>query len=287
MVLQKRSFLILFLPALIILLCVSVYPFIVSIGNSFRFYNLTNPEVGKPWVGGENYAWLLTNVRFWHSLKTTFQFVLYGLLIQLVFGYIIASLLNKLKRGSVFLPFFLIPMVVTPVVVGLTWRLMYDYTLGIVNYLIGFLSIPSQPWLGAGRLALFSVVLADVWQWTPLFALILYSGMRSLPVEPYEASAIDGASPLQVFINISIPLLKPVILVALLLRTIDGFKWFDTIFIMTEGGPGIATETVSLYAHLIAFNFFDMGRGSAIAILMVVIMNILCILYTKLIPEKE
>jgi len=287
MKLKKTSFYILFLPALVVLIMVAIYPFAVCINNSVRFYDLTNPAKGTPYIGATNYKLLFEDVRFWHSLKVTVYFVLFGGAIQLVLGYVMASLVNGIEKGSRVLPFFLIPMVMTPVVVWLTWRLMYDHTLGIINYFVRLIGMTPLAWLGTGGLALFSIILTDVWEWTPLIFLILYSGMKALPTEPYEAGKIDGANTWQVLTKITLPLLRPVILVAVLLRTIDAFKWFDTIYIMTSGGPGIATETASLYSYLISFNFFNIGKGSAFSIIMIILVNIFCLFYTKIIPEKE
>ncbi|MEM2001990.1 MAG: sugar ABC transporter permease [Candidatus Methanomethylicaceae archaeon] len=163
---------------------------------------------------------------------------------------------------------------------------MYDQTLGIVNYFLKVVGIPPQPWLGSGPHAMLSVILTDTWEWTPLIFLILYSGMKALPAEPYEAAKIDGATGFQVLRNITLPLLKPVILVAVLVRTIDAFKWFDTIYIMTSGGPGMATETASMYSYIIAFNFFNIGKGSAFSILMLILVNAFCMLYTRVLPRE-
>jgi multiple sugar transport system permease protein len=287
MILKKTSFYILFLPALIVLIMVAIFPFIACINNSVRFYDLTNPAKGTPFIGGTNYKLLFEDLRFWHSLIVTVYFVVFGVAIQLVLGYVMASLVNGVDKGSRVVPFFLIPMVMTPVVVGLTWRLMYDHTLGIINYFVRLIGMMPQPWLGTDKLALFSIILTDVWEWTPLIFLILYSGMKALPTEPYEAATIDGANTLQILTKITLPLLKPVMLVAILLRTIDAFKWFDTIYIMTNGGPGIATETASIYSYMISFNFFNIGKGSAFSIIMIILVNIFCFFYTQIIPEKE
>lgn len=288
MVLRRKSFWILVLPALSMLVIVSVYPFIACVNNSLRFYDLTRPMEGKPWVGLTNYRLLLGDVRFWHSLKVTLYFVVFGVGAQLVLGYAMASLLSSLEKTSkIILPMFLIPMVIVPVVVGLNWRLMYDQTLGIINYLLKAFRLPPQPWLGSGFHAMLSVILTDTWEWSPLSFLILYSGMKALPTEPYEAAKIDGATSFQIFANVTLPLLRPVILVSVLIRTIDAFKWFDTIYIMTSGGPGMATETASMYSYIIAFNFFNIGKGSAFSVLMIILVNLFCMLYSRVISRQE
>jgi multiple sugar transport system permease protein len=287
MILQRKSFLVLALPALAVLVIVSIYPFVACVNNSFRFYDLTRPSEGKPWVGLTNYGLLLGDVRFWHSIKVTLYFVAFGVGAQLLLGFAMASLLNSLERVSkVILPVFLVPMVIIPVVVGLNWRLMYDQTLGIINYLLKALGVPSQPWLGSGFHAMLSVILTDTWEWSPLVFLILYSGMKALPTEPYEAAKIDGATGFQILTNVTLPLLKPVILIAILIRTIDAFKWFDTIYIMTSGGPGMATETASMYSYLIAFNFFNIGKGSAFSVLMLALVNVFCVFYARIITRE-
>lgn len=276
------------MPALCVLVIVSIYPFVACVSNSFRAYDLTKPFQGRPWTGFTNYHLLLEDVRFWHSIKVTLYFVVFGVGIQLVLGYTMASLLNSLEKVSrVVLPLFLIPMVIIPVVVGLNWRLMYDQTLGVLNFFLKSVGLPPQPWLGSGFHAMLSVILTDVWEWSPLMFLIIYSGMKSLPTEPFEAATIDGASGLQVFAKITLPLLRPVILVAILIRTIDAFKWFDTIYIMTSGGPGMATETASMYSYIIAFNFYNIGKGSAFSVLMLILINVFCMFYVRLIQRQE
>ena len=264
-----------------------MFPFVYCIYNSLHFYDLTKPARGTPWVGATNYSLLIQDARFWHSLKITFYFVAAGVSIELALGYVIASLLNEVKARKVLLPLFLIPMIIPPVVVGLIWRLMYDFTLGIINYLLGSVGFLPQPWLGTASLAMLSIIITDVWEWTPLMGLILLAGLQALPQEPYEAAKIDGAGMWNVLRYITLPMLKPIILVAVLLRTMDAFKWFDTIYIMTSGGPGIATETASLYSYLIAFNFFNIGKGSAFSIIMIAIVILFCTFYIRMITAKE
>jgi len=287
MKLKRKTFLMLLSPAMFVLVIVAFIPFILCVNNSFRFYDLTKPQEGTPWIGVKNYSLLFQDSRFWHSLQTTLIFTIFSVGVELIVAFILASLLNKLEKGSLLVPLFTIPMVIPPVVVGLTWRLMYDHTLGIINYFLKVVGLAPQSWLGSESLALFSIILTDVWEWTPLVFLIIFAGMKSLPREPFEAAEIDGASGFQITRYITLPLLKQVALVGVLLRTIDAFKWFDTIYIMTNGGPGIATETASLYSYLIAFNFFNIGKGSAFAVVLLIIVTLFCTFYTKILPEEE
>jgi len=287
MTLKRKNFILLMFPALIVLVGISVFPFIYCVYTSFHFYDLTKPARGTPWIGVTNYSLLVHDSRFWHSLKITLYFIVGGVSIELALGYIIASLLNEVKAGNVLLPLFLIPMIIPPVVVGLIWRLMYDHTLGIINYFLKSLKFSPQAWLGSESLALPSIIITDVWEWTPFMALILLAGLQSLPQEPYEAAKIDGAGIWATIKYITLPMLKPIILVAILLRTMDAFKWFDTIYIMTSGGPGIATETASLYSYLIAFNFFNIGKGSAFSVIMIATVTLFCIFYIRMITGKE
>jgi len=287
MTLKRKNFILLILPALIVLVGISVFPFIYCVYTSLHFYDLTKPARGTPWIGLTNYSLLINDVRFWHSLKITLYFIAGGVSIELALGYIIASLLNEIKVRNILLPLFLISMIIPPVVVGLIWRLMYDHTLGIINYFLKSVGFLPQPWLGSKSLAMLSIIITDVWEWTPLMALILLAGLQSLPQEPYEAAKIDGAGMWSILRYITLPMLKPIILVALLLRTMDAFKWFDTIYIMTSGGPGIATETASLYSYLIAFNFFNIGKGSAFSIIMIATVILFCMFYIRMITGKE
>jgi multiple sugar transport system permease protein len=195
--------------------------------------------------------------------------------LQLVLGMGIALLLQRqVVAQGLIRTALLLPMMTTPVVVGLIWRFMFNPTQGIVNYLLGLIGIPGPNWLGGLQTGLLSVMIADIWEWTPFMVLILLAALQTLPQEPYEAAAIDGASTWQTFLHITLPLLRPTIVVAVLLRAIDSFKTFDLVYVMTNGGPGTSTETLSFYTYKWGFKFFQMGYASALSFVMLIMVII-------------
>ncbi|HAN94245.1 MAG TPA: sugar ABC transporter permease, partial [Firmicutes bacterium] len=181
---------------------------------------------------------------------------------------VIALILNRDMRGkNVIKTLFLLPMVATPVAVGMVWLLMYEPSIGVINYFLRMLGLPQGLWLASPAQALGSLILVDVWQWTPMITLIVLAGLAALPSEPYEAALVDGASTLQSIRLITLPLLQPTILAAMTLRAIDAFKTYDIIYTMTQGGPGYATETLNIYSFVLGFQYFQMGKASALLII--------------------
>jgi multiple sugar transport system permease protein len=176
----------------------------------------------------------------------------------------------------------LIPMMITPVVVGLMWKYILNPQNGIVNYILGLLGIPGPVWLGDPKPALPAVMIVDVWQWTPFVFLILLSGLVSLPKEYFEAARVDGAGPLQTLRYVTLPLMIPFILVALLIRFIDAFKVFDTIFILTKGGPANATEVLSVYTYKVGLNFFNLGYAATLSYVMLIIITVIAQQFLRL-----
>ena len=172
-------------------------------------------------------------------------------------------------------------MLVTPIAVGITWRIMFNPDLGVINYLLGSIGIPAQGWLASMNQSLLSVIIVDVWQWTPFMFLILFAGVRSLPRSPFESAAIDGASRLQAFFLVTLPMLRPVIVLAVLLRAVDSVRTFDQIFMMTRGGPNLTTDLVSLYLQRVNFKFFDIGYGAALSWLFLILLMIAVIAFIR------
>ncbi len=195
-----------------------------------------------------------------------------SVLSTLVIGLAIAMLLNRRIKGRpLFFTILLIPMVMTPVIIGLGFRFMYNFDYGIIPYVTSLLGIPKMELLGNPRYAFNVIILTDIWQWTPFAMAVLLAGLESLPRELLEVAKIDGASKLQTLWHITLPLIRPYIGVVLLIRIMDSFRMFDKLFIMTRGGPGLATETLALYTWTVGFAWFDMGRASAMGILMLLI----------------
>jgi len=265
---RKNTFpYLLLIPVMVLLISIVVYPLIYSLSLSFCSYDLKKPWLGKEFVGIKNYINAFKDLLFLGSLRITLFFLLGAISTEFFLGFGIALLLNKDIRGSQIVRILvIIPMMLTPIIVGLQWRFMFNYDCGLINYIVRGLRIsPGILILSERSLALIGVILADIWQWTPFMILLCYSGLRALPLEPYEASRIDGASGWQTFRYLTVPLLKPVILIALLLRTMEAFKIYDVIYTMTYGGPATATEAASFYVYRISFKFFHMGYGAALS----------------------
>jgi len=202
----------------------------------------------------------------------------------------LAVLLNSQFRGrGFFRAGLLVPMMLPTVVVGVVWRLMLNPNFGAVNGTLkgAGINTTSLTWTSSPYLAMLSIIAVDVWQWTPFMFLILLAGLQAIPQEPYEAALIDGSSAWQTFRHVTLPLLKPAILVALLLRTMDLLRVFDQVFILTEGGPGFATETISLYIYRTAFRFSDFGYAAAMSFVLLIITNIISTFYIKVLQAKE
>ena len=220
-------------------------------------------------VGVANYARLFASEEFWSALRVTALFTLCAVSIQLIIGVGVASLLHHETRGvTVLRLIYLLPLAVTPVAAVFTFRMMFNPTLGVFNYLLRLFGIAPQDWLGAPGLALVSLLLVDTWQWAPFVLLIAAGGLAAMDEEPVEAARIDGAGAWSVFTRIRLPLLAPYLATAVVFRSIDAFKTFDIVFVLTGGGPGISTRTLNLQAYKQGLEFLSMGYAGAIAIVM-------------------
>jgi len=284
--LEKNTGLFLLLPAVIILFIVVIYPLIYSLYLSFHSYPLT--RLGeKTFVGIKNYKALFSDVIFWQSIKHTLMFVSATVCLELLLGLGIALAVNREFRHMRFVTFlFLIPMMIIPVVVGVLWKFMYKIRIGLFNYVLSVIGIPQQAWVTNPSLALLSIIIADIWQWTPFMFIILLAGLTNVPQQVYETAKIDGASSWQIFKYLTLPLLKPVILVAILLRTIDAFKMFDKLFILTRGGPGTASETLTFYTYRYGFLSLRMGYASASSYILVFVNMGICLLIARLVFQQ-
>jgi multiple sugar transport system permease protein len=213
---------------------------------------------------------------------TTAVYVVAAVALQTVLGFSIAYLISRRVRGKgLMTTLFLVPMMLSPVVVGLFWKFMLDTQFGVVNSLLSSLGLGSVEWLTKQRTALLSVILVDTWQWTPFIMLIALAGLTAVPRYLYEAAAIDRASEWFRFRHITLPLVWPLLLIAVLFRAIEAFRLFDLVYILTNGGPGVSTETLSFHVYKVAFLGFDTGTASAYGILMVVVVIILAQVYLR------
>jgi multiple sugar transport system permease protein len=218
-------------------------------------------------VGFANYTRMLTDTRFIESAIHTIIYTGLAVVLPLLLGTIAALIFHSRFPGRGLLrAIFVMPMMATPVAIALVWTMMFHPQLGVMNYLLSLVGIPAQLWIFHPATVIPSLVLVETWQWTPLVMLILLGGLAAIPAEPYESAQIDGATPWQMFRHITLPMLAPFMLVAAMIRTIDAVKSFDIIFAMTQGGPGTASETINLYLYSVAFVYYDVGYGSAIAI---------------------
>jgi multiple sugar transport system permease protein len=252
------------LPAVLFILIMMVFPIGYTLRLSFYEWSMSS-LVPPQWVGLANYKTLLfDDPRFISSIWRTFAFTFAAVGIETVLGVAIALLFNQDFRGKNTLKtLFLLPMIATPVAIGLVWLLIYEPNVGFANKIMEFLNLPPQLWLASPKQVLMSLVIVDVWQWTPMIALVVLAGLTSLPTEPYEAAMVDGATRWQVLTKITLPLLQPTILVAVLLRSIDALKTFDIIYSMTGGGPDFHSETINIYTFVQGFSYFKLGMTSA------------------------
>jgi multiple sugar transport system permease protein len=254
-------------PSMIALAVVSLIPFIYTIYLSFhsaKFGRVTD------FIGFDNYVRLVSDPRFWNSIGIALIFVGIAVPIEFMLGLAGALVLNQNVRGrSVLVPLLFMPTMMAPIVVGLLWKIMLAGSWGLISYnvlerfnLIGETSVFASP-----NFALYALIFVDIWQWTPFVMLAFFAGLQALPLGPFRAAAVDGANPVQIFFNLTLPMLTPLLVVIALLRLIDAFKVFDTVYILTGGGPGTATETPSILANKMTFDFWNIGEASALAIL--------------------
>jgi multiple sugar transport system permease protein len=202
---------------------------------------------------------------------------------EMVIGMTLAlSITRNTRFQQICRSILLIPMMITPVVLSLMWKYMYNPEYGIFNYFLYFLKIEGPIWLGEPSPALPAVIMVDIWQWTPFVFLLLFSGIASLPPDVFEAAQVDGATGFQTFRNITLPLVTPFLLVALLIRFMDSFRIFDTIYVLTKGGPANATETLSIYTYKVGFNYFNMGYAATLSYIILVIITIASQQFVKL-----
>lgn len=272
-------------PTVIVLALVVAAPLLYSVYLSFREYIITY-GMGD-FVGFDNYLSVLKDdfaAVSWVTLKLTVLCVV----VEFVVAFGLALLLNQqnLAFRQFYLVVLMIPILMTPVAVALMFRLMFNPSLGIINWLIGLVGIPAQGWFGDPGLALGTIIFVDVWHETSLMLLMLYAGLQAMPTEPVEAARIDGASRLQILRYVVWPLMKPVILVTLLIRMIAALKSYDLIYMLTQGGPGKSTETISFYAYRLGFRFLDIGQAAAVSFILLLAVIALTLVLLRALREN-
>jgi len=274
-------------PTAVVLILVILAPLCYSLFISFHKYVLQF-GLGN-WVGARNYISGLTNREFLISMKNTFVLTFSVVTLEFSIALGLALILNRsdIKARNFFTVILMIPVMMPPIVVGLIWRLLLHPDLGIINYLIGLIGIPKQGWYGDPKLAMLTVIGVDVWHETSLILIILLAGLTSLGRTAYEAAVVDGASPMQIFFHITLPLLSPIITVAILIRMIAAIKTYDLIYILTRGGPGFRTETMSYYVYLMAFRKLSMGDAAALSFILLIIILIFSIILIRVMEIRE
>jgi multiple sugar transport system permease protein len=272
-------------PALVVLLTLSIYPLIYSITISLQQQTAS----GVVW-SLVHFKRLASDGFFQTALVHTVVYATAALTCEFLLGLGLALLLNQQIRGrELFRASLLVPMMLPTVVVGVVWRLLLHPNFGAINGTLKQIGVDTESltWTASPRLAFLAVIAVDVWQWTPFVFLVLLAGLQAIPQEPYEAALIDGSTRWQTFRHVTLPLLKPAILVVLLLRTMDLLRVFDQVFILTEGGPGFGTEMISLYIYRTAFRFFDFGYAAAMSFVLLLLTNVVSVVYLKLLQDER
>jgi multiple sugar transport system permease protein len=273
--LSDRSIAWLFIaPSIVLLLAINIFPLIWAIRLSFTNYKSNLPNAPLRFVGLANYVDILTDEDIWQGMQVTAHFVIWAIVLQVVIGFGLALLINRqFRTHSFWTTVILLPMMLSPAVVGNFWTLLFQPQIGPFNYVIGFFTgiAPSSfEMIGEVRLAPWTIVLVDTWMWTPYVMLICLAGLRSIPGDIYEAAEIDRASPWRQFWSITLPMVLPFLMLAVLFRAIEAFKMFDMVNLLTSGGPGSTTELASITLKREAFEKWRTGYSSAFAIILFV-----------------
>jgi multiple sugar transport system permease protein len=266
---RRRRYYWFIVPALVVVGAVIIFPWLFTVWMSAFDWKIGSTA---HFVGFDNYRALATNQRFLEAVVRTFYFTTLAVAAPLLLGTIAALIFHReFPFRGVLRGVFVMPMMATPVAVALVWTMMFHPQQGVLNYLLSLVGLPPSLWVYSPTLVIPSLVLVEVWHWTPLVMLIVLGGLAALPTEPYESARLDGASEWQLFRYITLPLVAPFLLVAAVIRTIDALKTFDTIYVITSGGPGTASETINLYLYLQAFAFYNIGNASAVVVIFFVI----------------
>ncbi len=261
---RRRNYRRFIIPAVVVVGAVIIFPWMFTVWMSAFDWKIGSVA---HFVGFDNYVNLATNQRFIESIGHTFYFTVLAVVLPLVLGTIAALLFHREFRWrGVLRAVFTMPMMATPVAIALVWTMMFHPQQGVLNYLLSLVGLPPSLWVYSPTLVIPSLVLVEIWHWTPLVMLIVLGGLAALPAEPYESARLDGATEWQLFRFITLPLVAPFLIVAAVIRTIDAVKAFDTIYVISQGGPGTASETINLYLYLQAFAFYNVGNASAVVV---------------------
>jgi multiple sugar transport system permease protein len=285
---EHRTAFLLIAPAMLVLLAVNVYPFLYALYISAHTYTLGRPTPPR-YIGLFNYSDLLEDDRFVNSLWVSFKFVTLAVLVEFLLGFALAFLFSARLPGLVTLrKLAILPIMVMPLASGLIWFYILNENFGALNWLAILLGSPERiRFLTGDPLALFSLVLADAWQWTPFVMLVMYAALQSIPEYVYEAAKMDGLTGWQTFWRVTLPLLAPAIWVVLILRAVDAFRMIELIYLMTRGGPGGATETLSWYIYSTGFLNQDLGYAAAQAVVMIIVVTVVAQIFVRRLEYRE
>lgn len=273
-------------PSLAIMLGMVAFPIASLLYNSFFRFSYLRPAQPREFIGFENYSFLLTDTALWERFIFTGKFVLCSVALQFLLAIAVAYVLQRNFRGrDILFTLLMMPMMLSPIVVGFLWRYIFNSQWGVMNFLLETVGIGYVEWLNVGSNALWAVVIADSWMWTPFVILLATAAFRGVPQSLQEAAEVDGASHAFRFFRITLPLSLPILSIAFILRLIDSFKQYDLFFAMTGGGPGNSTQTVSFALAKTAFSYFYTGEASALAIILLVIIIGLSLIFVRFLTQ--
>jgi multiple sugar transport system permease protein len=272
-------------PAALVVMLVILFPWMFTLFMSVHDWKITGET---PFVGMANYAKMLSDERFLYAVARTLYFTAASVIAPLLLGVWAAVCFStKFKLRGLARTVFVLPMMATPVAISLVWTMMFHPQLGVLNYLLTSVGLPPSAWVYDGTTVIPTLVMVETWQWTPLVMLIVLGGIASLPSDPYEAAILDGANTWQMFRHITLPLVWPFIMVAAVIRLIDALKTFDTIYVITLGGPGTASETINILLYQTAFAYYDLGYGSAMVVVFFVLILLISLLLLRVRQRED
>lgn len=275
------------LPGLVTLGIVMGLPLLYAVLMSISSMTLMKPSL-FPITGLENYVRIMNNAQFWSSLWLTVKYSMVTVIAEFIIGLGIAMMLNSvIKTKPIYFAILTIPMAMSPVSVALVWRMLLQPNLGIVNHMMETIGLPRLDWLGSSDLALWSMAAIDIWQQTSFVVLILAAGLASLPRDPYEAADVDGASKIQQFWYLTLPMLRPVAAIAIIIQLINEFRTYDLTYVLTKGGPGTSTEVLSFFAYRQAFLGLSLNQGSAAAFILLLIVLAITVVFFWILEKRR
>jgi multiple sugar transport system permease protein len=266
-------------PAAAVVAAVIVFPWLFTLFMSVHDWKVSGNVY---FVGFANYTHLFSDARFLWAVARTLYFTSAAVILPILIGiWAAVCFARRFRLRSAARTLFILPMMATPVAIALVWTMMFHPQLGVLNYLLSLLGLPPSSWVYSSSTVIPTLVMVETWQWTPLVMLIVLGGLSSLPIDPYEAAVIDGATAWQMFRYITLPLVWPFIVVAGVMRIIDALKAFDTIFVITNGGPGTASETINMLLYQTAFGYYNLGYASAMVVVFFVLIMLLSLILLR------